>query len=1703
MPMTVQLSSQNPWPGLRPFTEKDRDFFFGREREIAELLELVEQSPAVVLYGQSGLGKTSLIQAGLFPELKRLDFLPFRIRFDHSEDAPPLAEQIKTALTDELDRAGVHAPRPTPEETLWEYFHRRDLDLWGPGNRLLTPVIVVDQFEEVFTLGQRSEKAAARVAQFAADLESVLEHRAPQAVRERLDKSPDEALRYDFRRQSSKFLLSLREDFLGYLDSWCRRIPSLLSVTNRFRLQAMTGAQALEVVERGGRDLVDDAVAQDIVGFVSDARHRVAPALLSVVLEELNHRRVEHGQPRITAEFLSGERGKIIQDFYERSFEGIDPRVRVWVEDRLLTGGGHRQSAALEDALTQGISESECNLLVNRRVLHRTEREGVVWLELTHDLLSDPASRSRAQREQRRQAEEAARQKEQFRRELGKSRRLAAVFGVLLVVALAACLLAVFYIRKANKSELKRQEAFQNGADIANHLSIGVVSNSWVPVATVEATIKDAENAYQKLGSQGAASSDLGGDVGIAHARFLARAADVLYEGGHFAEGLRWSSEAMIVLYGLGPAVSKGEQARIARAEILYEEGRGSLAMNKLNDAAVDFTKAITLISSVPKWKAKEDTSRVFILSHIGLGDRYSNPCTMSQAVTHFKMAYLQAHLANGAAAGANHTDPDRDEAAYLEIRALLELGASQWDPLQQQSWDSTAQTALQNAEKGDRSNPRWKALSAELAYDQAQTASTLDQSDQAQSKLNEAAGDYQDLINRDPLNWQWQLSLAWSRHLLAQVYINLKEWDLAEGLLNQSMDSATELIKYDNQTGWARANSLRADNLESLSTIPVLRALESNFEPETVSILESSFLPLSQADSILRTMQSSASPDSGCSVELAEIAQFRGLIQDLQGILSWKDVAKQKTLYQESLASYLQSMKVLQAIERSASQSNPNPEPRFLKAKAEGYNGLADVQGGLKRQADAIASQRNSIATYRQLVHTAPTAGNYKRLSDAIKSLGDLYEGKKDYLATSSQYEQAMSALDVAIDKASKQPGQQAARGPQYSDSKAKLYGALAEADIARGVLPRALSEIGNELDTIWKAYPADFTNHNYLDDLNSCKSRLDSIQVGLQSSDPQPPYRSLNPGQKKALLAQVEGLSDRTKPLGLLESSGGVWPLPPLFPGAWRTLAGSEYGSEGVLRELAATRRDVTPARVLGIRGLILDFYGDSHLYEVAADGLHGTLFYLRRGQNWVQLKGNADAIKEMNGKSSPQLDTVERAAAYLRFYLGTVQNSDLGPDLCKPSPESPFASSSAPPPVGLYSLIDQEPDVPWLDSATAQQRAGAAKKIQPLTVEESPNHEWQARGTLECGGDLFHVSFWLSRSGILNASQANRIDDHLPVKAQFFSVDNLRTEGTIEDLFLDALKRNPADESALQALMDIFAANKEYEKEEQVLLDIMKRSPSNQTALGGLVDLYGETKQPKKEESLLLEAIEQDPSNRLAVEDLAGLYEQAGENGKKEALFLSVLKQEPESGFALEDLKSIYSEGHEYGKEEALLLGVLKQDPANETALSSLPRVYFNAKDWNDAVHAEDNWIAHVQRRKVTTDYSQENLNRDLSDADTSRAWYQIFARDFTGALASSDAAIKLNPTGLDPAVKRAEALLFLNRNQEADAIFLGNRGKDNGWQRWEDLVLNDFDVLEKAGLTNPEMTRLRPLLSAKPENNPAAPAPGSPQQNVLPN
>jgi len=450
---TTQLADQqHPWIGLAPFTESDCEFFAGRGEEIDEVLRLVRRDTLTLLYGVSGLGKTSLLQAGLFPALRAEDYLPVPIRLDHVDGAAPLAQQVLSAITKASDTAGVEAPAPLPGETLWEYFHRESNHFWSPRNDIVTPFLVFDQFEECFTLGRETSGRERRGAAFITELADLVENRPPAALRG----DPQRARDFSFKPRPLRVLLAMREDYLAELDRIRSQFRALGQ--NRLRLLPMGMPQARQVIELGAA-LIAPGVENRIVRFVAgsvadtdDGEITVAPALLSLVLQQLNERRLEQGaDAKITADLLDLQQKKIFEDFYLRTLKPLDPGVRTFIEDRLLTASGYRNSCALDDALScPGVTQPVLDELVNSRLLAYEDRHHVRRVEITHDVLAPVIRASRDSRISREALAKAEQQKAEAQAKERAARKQLIVVGILLILAVAAAFFGWFENGRAN-----------------------------------------------------------------------------------------------------------------------------------------------------------------------------------------------------------------------------------------------------------------------------------------------------------------------------------------------------------------------------------------------------------------------------------------------------------------------------------------------------------------------------------------------------------------------------------------------------------------------------------------------------------------------------------------------------------------------------------------------------------------------------------------------------------------------------------------------------------------------------------------------------------------------------------------------------------------------------------------------------------------------------------------------------------------------------------------------------------------------------------------------------------------------------------------------------------------------------------------------------------------------------------------------------
>jgi tetratricopeptide (TPR) repeat protein len=172
-------------------------------------------------------------------------------------------------------------------------------------------------------------------------------------------------------------------------------------------------------------------------------------------------------------------------------------------------------------------------------------------------------------------------------------------------------------------------------------------------------------------------------------------------------------------------------------------------------------------------------------------------------------------------------------------------------------------------------------------------------------------------------------------------------------------------------------------------------------------------------------------------------------------------------------------------------------------------------------------------------------------------------------------------------------------------------------------------------------------------------------------------------------------------------------------------------------------------------------------------------------------------------------------------------------------------------------------------------------------------------------------------------------------------------------------------------------------------------------------------------------------------------------------------------------------------EYRKVIQLEEKVLGQDhPITLGSRRSLALTLSHEAKYGEAVEVQRRVVVSIGDKTGNEDQRQKELTDDYN----SLSWYQLFQKDVAGAFASIDIARKLGDSSLELDKNRAHALLFLRRTKEAEEIYLKHRGeKFEDGRDWTAVILQDFDDLEKAGVTSPKFTNIRKLLKTetKPE------------------
>jgi ABC-type oligopeptide transport system ATPase subunit len=208
----------NPYKELQAYTEADQEFFFGREEEIKAVEARINKYGVVGLFGESGTGKTSLVNAGIVPIFKTNGFIIVSVRCLDEPIKRVREELLKTLKEKRISIQSIE------ELAASDTFPRSIIQLRSIVDKEnINLIIIIDQFEELFTRALEAEKK---------DL--------AKGITESLAVSPIKGKIY--------FLLSLREDYIGELWDWSHLYDLENAWIHQYRIKRLNKEKAFEVI---------------------------------------------------------------------------------------------------------------------------------------------------------------------------------------------------------------------------------------------------------------------------------------------------------------------------------------------------------------------------------------------------------------------------------------------------------------------------------------------------------------------------------------------------------------------------------------------------------------------------------------------------------------------------------------------------------------------------------------------------------------------------------------------------------------------------------------------------------------------------------------------------------------------------------------------------------------------------------------------------------------------------------------------------------------------------------------------------------------------------------------------------------------------------------------------------------------------------------------------------------------------------------------------------------------------------------------------------------------------------------------------------------------------------------------------------------------------------------------------------------------
>jgi hypothetical protein len=434
-PVFDKWSTRSRYPGTRPFSDSpdDQARFFGREAEGEQLYLRVLSVSLLLQFASSGLGKTSLLLASLFPRLRRKPYLPVMVRL-----AAP-KERLVDAVARSFEQACRAENLEFPEvrkDGLWELL---STTLVWRRNLLLTPVLVFDQFEEVFTLRDMAFRD-----ELAKELGALTVGVPPERLRSEQPSAPAQ-LKVP---PDVKIIISLREDYLGALEEFSSAIPNLF--LERLRLEPLSKVAAREAIVKAAKLVakqgeesfwappfeLDESVLELMLQYLQGESGVIEPFTLQLLCRHAeaiaqSKARTSEGWVHLSLPDFNGGKDfeQVLKNFYQDALAKVEEKLgksersnaEELCEHGLLDREGRRlilEEGQIHDVF--GVDAETLSILGQERVIRRELRLESTFYEISHDRIAESIYQYRRNRLPRKEQEQIRKLQEQKRGAVGR-----------------------------------------------------------------------------------------------------------------------------------------------------------------------------------------------------------------------------------------------------------------------------------------------------------------------------------------------------------------------------------------------------------------------------------------------------------------------------------------------------------------------------------------------------------------------------------------------------------------------------------------------------------------------------------------------------------------------------------------------------------------------------------------------------------------------------------------------------------------------------------------------------------------------------------------------------------------------------------------------------------------------------------------------------------------------------------------------------------------------------------------------------------------------------------------------------------------------------------------------------------------------------------------------------------------------------------